>query len=120
MERLWLNHLLTDDERREFEERGYFVLPDVLPEEWIVRLAAATERVEREEQAREGLDEFSRLSVRDFIGRDEAFLELVDWPLTFPKVWGILGWNIQVYHSHLVVTPPEPEGSGKRDLKLNW
>jgi len=26
--------------------------------------------------------------------------------MVFPKVWGILGWNIYLYHSHLDVTPP--------------
>jgi ectoine hydroxylase-related dioxygenase (phytanoyl-CoA dioxygenase family) len=30
---------------------------------------------------------------------------LIDLPTTFPKVWGILGWNIYVYHTHLDVTP---------------
>jgi hypothetical protein len=32
-----------------------------------------------------------------------------DWPRVFPKVWGILGWNIYVYHTHLDVTPPVTE-----------
>src|SRR5206468_883787 len=27
-------------------------------------------------------------------------------PRVFPKIWGILGWNIWVQHSHVVVTPP--------------
>ena len=34
-------------------------------------------------------------------------VELVDWPTTFPKLWGILGWNIYLYHSHIDVTPAE-------------
>lgn len=38
---------------------------------------------------------------------DAQFLELLTWYLTFPKVWGILGWHIQLYLSHLNVTPPE-------------
>src|SRR5205814_3343636 len=29
----------------------------------------------------------------------------IDWPRIFPKVWGILGWNIYVYHTHLDVSP---------------
>ena len=33
-------------------------------------------------------------------------MDLVDWPRIFPKLWGILGWNVYVYHTHLDVTPP--------------
>ena len=38
---------------------------------------------------------------------DDAFLELLDNPKTFPLLWDILGWNIQLYISHLIVYPPE-------------
>jgi len=39
----------------------------------------------------------------NFVWRDPAFTEIVDWYKTFPKVWGILGWNIYLYHCHLGV-----------------
>ncbi len=29
------------------------------------------------------------LNLLDFVGKDELFLELLDWPKTFPKVWGL-------------------------------
>src|SRR6478752_3919676 len=35
-----------------------------------------------------------------------AAVNRIDRPTTFPKVWGILGWNIYLYHSHVDVTPP--------------
>ena len=39
-------------------------------------------------------------------------------PTTFPKVWDILGWNIQLYHSHLISTPPL--GPDDPDPGYNW
>ena len=48
------------------------------------------------------------LNLHDLVGRDDAFLDLVDWPTTFPKVFGVLGWNIQLFHTQLLVTPPAP------------
>ena len=27
----------------------------------------------------------------DFLGKDNRLLELIDWPRTFPKVFGVLG-----------------------------
>lgn len=120
MDTACLEHLLTDDQRRSFDTQGYFVLPDVLAPGHVERLVAAADAVDARHRAREGMDAHARLSVRDFIGEDDQFLELVDWPRTFPKVWGILGWNIQVYHSHLVVTPREPADNRGDNLRLSW
>ena len=114
-----LAYCLTPEERRQFEEDGYFIVEDVLPTEKIEALSVITDAVDAEHRAEKGLSQTGRVNVLDFIGKDRAFLELVDWYKTFPKVWGILGWNIQIYHSHLIVTPPETPTNG-RDLKLGW
>ena len=42
----------------------------------------------------------------DFIGKDELFLELLDWPKTFAKVFGSWAGTFSFNHSHLIVTPP--------------
>jgi ectoine hydroxylase-related dioxygenase (phytanoyl-CoA dioxygenase family) len=56
-------------------------------------------------------------SQTDFIREDDAFLELVDWHRVFPKIWGILGWNIYLYHAHCDVTPPVPVAAGAEDSR---
>jgi ectoine hydroxylase-related dioxygenase (phytanoyl-CoA dioxygenase family) len=114
-----LNYCLTEAERLAFERDGYFIIEDALTPDHVERLAAATDRVEAEYRAQHGLGPLDRVNILDFVGRDEAYLELVDWPKTFAKVWGILGWNIQLYHSHLIITPPETARNG-RDKKLGW
>ena len=48
------------------------------------------------------------LNLHDLVGRDDVFLDLLDCPTTFPKVFGLLGWNIQLFHTQLIVTPPAP------------
>ena len=62
----------------------------------------------------------SKISVNllDFIGRNPIYLKLLDWHKTFPKVWGVLGWNVKLYHSHLIVTPPT--SSANPDQRLGW
>ena len=42
------------------------------------------------------------LNLHDLVGRDDAFLDLLDCPTTFPKVFGLLGWNIQLFHTQLI------------------
>jgi hypothetical protein len=108
MDSACLEYVLTNDERREFEENGFFIIEDALPPSLVRELTAVVDRLDAQYRPVMGKGPHELLSLRDFIGKDELFLEVLDWPRTFPKVWGILGWNIQLYHSHMNVTPPLP------------
>jgi hypothetical protein len=99
-----LQFCLTESERRQFHKDGFLVVPDALDDKMIRRLTAAVDRVDaRERKPTHGRDRL--LSFADILPEDEAFADLIDWPRIFPKVWGILGWNIYVYHTHLDVSP---------------
>jgi hypothetical protein len=115
-----LQYALTEEERQRFEADGFLVIPDVLPEEMIQKLTAVTDRIDAAERAIKGRDPYVSQNIFDFVGKDDAYMELVDWPKTLPKVWGILGWNIQLYHSHLIVTPPLPAGQTPPKKRLGW
>jgi ectoine hydroxylase len=61
-------------------------------------------------------------------------LELFDLPATFPLLWDIMGWNIQLYISPLSIKRPEPrpaagplppaagyhQDSGRPRLEMQW
>ena len=36
------------------------------------------------------------------------------------KVVDILGWHIQLYHSHIIITPPLPQDFETRSARLGW
>ena len=99
-----LEHCLTEDEQRFFNEQGYLIVEDALDPDSIDRLIGVIDRIDQRERTPELGDKL--LSVTNVLHEDPAFVDLVDWPRVFPKVWGILGWNIYSYHSHLDVTPP--------------
>jgi ectoine hydroxylase-related dioxygenase (phytanoyl-CoA dioxygenase family) len=104
MDPVCLQYCLTEEERRHFQQQGYLVVPEALDRSTNDRLIAAVDRVD----ARERVATFPRdrlLSFSNILPEHDAFLGLIDWPRIFPKVWGILGWNIYVYHTHLDVTP---------------
>lgn len=107
MNRECLDHRLTADERQFFESSGYLVVPDALDPAMNARLLAAVDRVDARERSPEARQKL--LSVTNIIQEDDSLVELVTWPRTLPKVWGILGWNIYLYHSHIDVTPPADE-----------
>ena len=115
-----LEHRLTDDERRQFEEQGFLVVPNVLPGDAVERLAAAAARIDAQWRPKRKLKPSEPLNLLDAIGKDDAFLELLELPATFMKVVDILGWHIQLYHSHLIVTPPLAPSHRPRQTRLGW
>jgi hypothetical protein len=119
MDATCLAHCLTEEEGSGFENNGYLVIDDVLSPQQVRDLTTAASPIVAEYRRARGIDDHVTANPFDYIGRDELFLDLVDWPLTFPKIWGILGWHIQLYHTHMMTVPPEPrlESGYKR---LGW
>lgn len=114
-----LEHVLTEEERTEFERQGLLVVPGALPAALADRLEAALDRVHHNRR-RSGLAEHQNMFEPNFLRHDPVFLELLDWPRVFPKVWGILGWNIYLYHAHCGVNPPLPAGAPAPQGPLSW
>ncbi|MBC81788.1 MAG: hypothetical protein CMQ33_13305 [Gammaproteobacteria bacterium] len=117
MDERCLQHLLTDEERASFESDGYLVIKNALPQDLVPKVEAALKKVEakREHDKDTSLGGGNWLDV---IGEDDLLLELIDWATTLPKVWGVLGWHIALYHSHYIVSPPLPDDFKKR--RLGW
>lgn len=114
----WMQLRLTEDERAQFERVRYFLVEDAISSSIVERANEAIERLARGMIQDEGLADDARFNYLDFIGKGDVYMELPDWPSTFPKVWDILGWNIQLFHSHLIYTPPQgPDGP---DPGYNW
>lgn len=109
----WAGPLITEEQRAEFNDRGFVLIEEALTPSLIDRLTRATNRVWMERWAG-GPDRGASLHLKGFVTLDDAFLDLLDHPTTFPLVVGILGWNIFVYHCHLDVNPPAGTASTRR------
>jgi ectoine hydroxylase-related dioxygenase (phytanoyl-CoA dioxygenase family) len=112
-----LEHRLTEDQRQHFEEHGWLQIEDALSQEQIEKLTAKTDAIHAA-KVQAGHSPQQSLFYPNFIPDDEAFLDLVAHPQILPKVWGILGWNIYLYHGHLIVTPPS--GQTRDDKTFGW
>jgi ectoine hydroxylase-related dioxygenase (phytanoyl-CoA dioxygenase family) len=88
----------------DFERDGFVIVEDALDAATVERLTTVVDRVWAEERP-----DRSALHLLGFLGRDPAFVDLIDHPMTFPLVHALLGWNIYVYHCHLDVHPPLDE-----------
>jgi ectoine hydroxylase-related dioxygenase (phytanoyl-CoA dioxygenase family) len=112
-----LAHRLTDEERRQFDEQGYLIVPDALSSGQVAALTEVTDQIHAQRIA-DGFDPKKALFYPNFIPDSPLFAGLVDYDKVLPKVWGILGWNIYLYHAHLIVTPPS--GQPKDDKTFGW
>jgi hypothetical protein len=114
-----LQFALTDLERAEFNETGMLTLRGVLAPERVAHLEEVTDRIYAR-RLTEGHSPTASCFYPNFIPEDAAFVDLVDEPQVLPKVWGILGWNIYLYHAHLIVTPPSGEPKPQQPKTFGW
>jgi ectoine hydroxylase-related dioxygenase (phytanoyl-CoA dioxygenase family) len=105
-----LDYRLTEHERDVFNRDGYLILENTLSPETVDRLTGVVDGLHADGLFEEGrTDETIRGRVNKigFVGMDRSLFDLVAYEQTLPKVWGILGWNIYLYHSHLSITETE-------------
>ena len=101
---------VTEEEVRQFNREGFLIVEDALPPEKVSALLAAIARLEDDMKASSQRKRVFGLDIRPIVDKHDAFLELIEWPATFPKVVRFLQhYNIQLLTSHLIMVPPKPE-----------
>ncbi len=101
---------VTQEQLDHFHEFGYVVVKDALPQSKVAELLAVTERMKTELATSAQRKAVFGLDVRPIVDKDDAFLELLEWPTTFPlAVRALNHFNIQLMTSHLIMVPPDPE-----------
>ena len=118
-------HGLTAGEHERFDEDGFFVVADALDPLTVEALRAIGDGYLDRLRDR-GADEHTYLNRHDLVGRHPLFLSLMTCPAVFHKVWQLLGWNIQLFHTQLLVTPtsdpsqpPGPTGWHQDNDRMN-
>src|SRR5438067_6476408 len=87
---------LTAEQRHQFESDGFLVVPDALPPVWVERVLSVVDRLYSEGLAEQGLSKTHHWEMRNCLPADDLFLELVDWPATFPLVVDLMNFNIHL------------------------
>jgi ectoine hydroxylase len=112
-----LEYRLTEHERRTFNDTGLLMVENALSPEQVSVLTSASDRLYAQKLT-EGHEAQKALFYPNFIPDDPLFADLVDYEKILPKVWGLLGWNIYLYHAHMIVTPPS--GEPQDDKTFGW
>ena len=111
----------SDDQRSFFDDHGYLIVENALPPEIVFSLNEVIDELYKKQGDAGGLEPGGKLNLRNCILTHDAFLKLLDWPVTFSLVCGILGWNIQMITSHLIVLPTQdrPENTSHLGVGLH-
>ena len=107
---------LTDEQRRRFDEDGFFLVEDALtPAEIDELLAVVDARYAAHKRERDlGVDE--AFQMRNVTATDPVFLRMVDHPRILPLVVDLMGVNVQLRTSHADVRPPQREEVAAHEL----
>ena len=122
-----LQHQITEEQLHHFNQLGYLIVEEALPEDLVDRLEKHIDQI-YQQHLDSGYDPYTKSGMTteknffypNFLGQDQLFVNLLDWYKTFPKVWGILGWNIYSYHSHFIITPPQKSEGHGQIKPLGW
>lgn len=107
---------MTEQQRREFDEQGFFLIEDFFTPVELRRLLDAIDEVAERVRAIKGLAPGDPFALRNALTHHEAFLDLIDHPRMLPLVVDAIGWNIQIRTTHLDYRPPYPKGMTAGEL----
>ena len=93
-----LDYSMTDAQRDHFDQQGYLIVEDALDSKMVGCLQEAADRVDAQERKNRAIAPNEIMAKFRTIIEEDIFLELLDWPRTFPLIWDILGWNVQPLH----------------------
>ena len=121
-----LENQLTAEEYENFIDGGYFIVKNAISEEKLDVIEKRMDQIDADVR-KMGWDEYrnreigphNNLIYPDFIPKSGFFIELLDNPKVFPKVYGLLGENQFLYYSDLVVTPPRLEKNESGKVEIN-
>jgi ectoine hydroxylase-related dioxygenase (phytanoyl-CoA dioxygenase family) len=99
---------MTQQQRADFDERGYVLIEDFFTAAELQRLLDAIDEVAERVRAVKGLGPGDPFALRNALTHHEAFLDLIDHPRMLPLVVDAIGWNIQIRTTHLDYRPPYP------------
>ncbi len=120
MDSSWLEYCATAEQLSAFNDTGYLIVEDAISPEMTDALEKIADRIDAAERAKNGLGPHKLLSKFRTVIEDDLLLELLDNKKVFPLLWDILGWNIQLYISHLIMYPPEPPDAERIRKGAGW
>ncbi len=108
---------LSQQQRQQFEENGFLIIPKMLDTAQVEELIAVGDRLVHSpiQQNRQCLDNGRYDGFRNCVSMDPAFLKLTTHPTALSAVTQLMSPNLQIHTSHLIYkSPDDPNEVGRR------
>ena len=99
---------LTAEQRQFWDDNGYLILKNAISPSEVAALTEAVDRVDVESQ-RQGRAANEFLNAMNVIEKEDVFLNMIDHPNSLGVVADVIGANIHLLLSQVLVRPPTPE-----------
>ena len=115
-------HALSDHEIRQFDDRGFLIVRDVLDQQSIDRIIevsdalVAGDRRENRYSNQDGLYD----GFRNCVAMDDVFIPLLTHPKALSVVVQLLGAHVHLMISHLIYKFPDPPGTSATSRNPGW
>lgn len=103
---------ITAEQRRSFEEDGYFLVEGALSADQVTELVEVIDTIDATVRRERGLSPDAPVSVRNIVCRHPVFQGLLDGSRILGLVVDVLGPRIHLRASNFDVRPPQPPGDG--------
>jgi len=107
---------LTAEQRRQFDEEGFFIVEDLLTSEEVSTLLDLVDKRYRGFVRDRDLAADEAFQMRNVVSLDRRFRDLIDHPRILPYVVDVMGSNIQLRTSHADVRPPQPTSAAEHEI----
>lgn len=116
---------MTEEQREQFDEDGFFLVEDALTSQEIGELLAAIDEAYEKHRRERKLKAHEPFQIRNIVAYHKRFRDMVDHPKMLPLVVDTIGYNVQIRTSHMDVRPPHLSGQdhhelGARDSFFPW
>jgi len=96
-----LQYRLTKQEKDLFEKDGYIIVNNALNSDEANFLEDLLDF-----EFKKNNNPNRRFFADNVFSLSDEFVKFIDHPKILPKIWDILGWNISIYYTHIVIDPP--------------
>lgn len=107
---------ITREQRRQFDEDGFFLIEDALSPGEVDTLIAVVDELDARYRAEKGVAPSEAFQVRNALAHHDTLLRMVDHPVLLPLLVDVMGYNLQIRTSHMDTRPPMPPESSQQKL----
>lgn len=107
---------LTNEQYRQFEEDGFFLVEDALTQSEVDELLAVIDEQYEKYRAELKMAPDEAFQMRNIVSVHPVFKRMIDHPVILPLVVDLIGFNIQIRTSHMDVRPPMSPEHGEKPI----